>query len=65
MRWLSVNGLLDPTLTDQLKAGTRIVSTMVPGSMKDWEVEEVDRFTNAQGELSPGVDFQRYESGDS
>jgi precorrin-6B methylase 2 len=50
-RWLSVNGLLDPTLTGQLKAGTRIVSNFVAGSMKNWQPERVDRFADAQGEL--------------
>ena len=47
--WLSDNGLLQPTLTRQLKAGARIVSNFVAGSMKDWTPGRVDHFSDARG----------------
>lgn len=48
-RWLSVNGLLQPLLTKQLKAGSRIVTNFIAGSMKNWKPDRVDRFTDARG----------------
>jgi SAM-dependent methyltransferase len=47
--WLGLNGLLNPTLTGQLKPGTRVVSNFVPGSMASWKPERVDRFVDAKG----------------
>ena len=47
--WLSLNGLLQPLLTSQLKAGSRIVTNFVAGSMKNWKPDRVDRFTDARG----------------
>jgi predicted RNA methylase len=47
--WLSLNGLLQPLLTKQLKAGSRIVTNFVAGSMKNWKPDRVDRFTDARG----------------
>lgn len=47
VRWLSLNGLLHPALTKQLKPGARIVSNVVAGSMKDWKPDRVDRFTDS------------------
>lgn len=49
VRWLSLNGLLHPALTKQLKPGARIVSNVVAGSMKDWKPDRVDRFTDTRG----------------
>lgn len=48
-RWLGANGLLHPTLTRQLKPGSRIVTNFVAGSMKDWRPDQIDRFTVADG----------------
>jgi len=48
-RWLGLNGLLQPLLTKQLKAGSRIVTNFVAGSMKNWKPDRVDRFTDARG----------------
>jgi len=47
--WLTQNGLLHPTLTRQLKAGARIVTNFVSGSMKDWKPDRVDHFRDAGG----------------
>jgi len=47
--WLTQNGLLHPTLTRQLKAGSRIVTNFVSGSMKDWKPDKVDHFPDARG----------------
>ena len=47
--WLGLNGLLDPTLTSQLKPGARVVSNFVPGSMASWKPERVDRFVDGKG----------------
>ena len=47
--WLGRNGLLRPTLTKHLKAGSRIVTTFVAGSMSEWKPSRVDRFTDARG----------------
>jgi len=47
--WLGLNGLLQPLLTRQLKAGSRIVTNFVAGSMKNWKPDRVDRFTDARG----------------
>jgi len=44
MTWLGLNGLLNPTLTGQLKPGARIISNFVPGSMKEWKPDRVDHF---------------------
>ena len=49
MTWLGLNGLLNPTLTGQLKAGARLISNFVPGSMKEMKPGRVDRFTDAKG----------------
>ncbi len=49
MTWLGLNGLLNPTLTGQLKPGARIVSNFVPGSMKDWKPVRIDHFADARG----------------
>ncbi len=46
MPWLGLNGLLTPTLTGQLTAGARIVSNFVPGSMKEWNPDRVDHFSD-------------------
>jgi len=47
--FLSLNGLLQPLLTRQLKAGSRIVTNFVAGSMKNWTPDNVDRFIDASG----------------
>jgi SAM-dependent methyltransferase len=47
--WLTQNGLLHPTLTRQLKAGSRIVTNFVSGSMKDWKPDRVDHFPDVRG----------------
>jgi len=48
--WLTENGgLLQPTLTRQLKAGARIVTNFVAGSMKEWKPSRVDRFMDPRG----------------
>jgi len=48
--WLTENGgLLQPTLTRQLKAGARIVTNFVAGSMKEWKPDEVDHFADPRG----------------
>jgi ribosomal protein L11 methylase PrmA len=47
--WLTQNGLLHPTLTRQLKAGSRIVTNFVAGSMKEWKPDRVDHFADARG----------------
>ena len=48
--WLTENGgLLQPTLTRQLKAGARIVTNFVAGSMKEWTPDQVDHFTDPRG----------------
>lgn len=47
--WLTRNALLHPTLTRQLKTGSRIVTNVVAGSMKDWKPDRVDHFTDAGG----------------
>jgi hypothetical protein len=47
--WLGLNGLLNPTLTGQLKPGARVVSNFVPGSMAAWTPDRVDRFVDAKG----------------
>jgi trans-aconitate methyltransferase len=46
MSWLALNGLLDPTLTSQLKPGARLISNFVPGSMKEWKPDRVDHFAD-------------------
>jgi trans-aconitate methyltransferase len=46
MAWLGLNGLLNPTLTGQLKPGARIISNFVPGSMKEWKPDRVDHFVD-------------------
>jgi precorrin-6B methylase 2 len=46
MTWLGLNGLLNPTLTGQLKPGARIISNFVPGSMKEWKPDGVDHFVD-------------------
>ena len=48
-RWLGANGLLHPTLTRQLKPGSRIVTNFVAGSMKDWKPDRIDRFRGPDG----------------
>jgi predicted RNA methylase len=48
-RFLGQNGLLQPILTRQLKAGSRIVTNFVAGSMKTWRPDRVDRFTDTRG----------------
>ena len=48
--WLTENGgLLQPTLTRQLKPGARIVTNFVAGSMKEWKPDQVDHFTDPRG----------------
>jgi len=48
--WLTENGgLLQPTLTRQLKAGARIVTNFVAGSMKEWKPDRVDHFADPRG----------------
>lgn len=48
--WLTENGgLLQPTLTRQLKAGARIVTNFIAGSMKTWTPDRVDHFTDPRG----------------
>jgi ribosomal protein L11 methylase PrmA len=47
--WLTGNGLLHPTLTRPLKAGSRIVTNFVAGSMKEWKPDRVDHFADASG----------------
>jgi SAM-dependent methyltransferase len=47
--WLGKNGLLNPTLTDQLPPGARVVSNFVPGSMAEWKADRIDRFVDAKG----------------
>jgi precorrin-6B methylase 2 len=47
--WLGLNGLLNPTLSAQLKPGARIVSNFVPGSMAAWQADRVDRFVDGKG----------------
>lgn len=48
--WLTEHGgLLQPTLTRQLKAGARIVTNFVAGSMKEWKPDQVDHFTDPRG----------------
>jgi len=47
--WLTQNGLLHPGLTRQLKAGSRIVTNFVAGSMKEWKPDRVDHFADARG----------------
>ncbi len=48
--WLTENGgLLQPTLTRQLKAGARIVTNFVAGSMKTWKPDQVDHFSDPRG----------------
>ena len=42
-------GLLQPLLTGRLKAGARIVTNFVAGSMKDWKPDRVDRFLDPRG----------------
>jgi len=49
--WLTQNGLLHPTLTGQLKAGSRIVTNFVAGSMKEWKPNRVDHFADARGNV--------------
>jgi hypothetical protein len=49
MTWLGLNGLLNPTLTSQLKAGARLISNFVPGSMKEWKPSRVDHFNDSKG----------------
>jgi len=47
--WLTQNGLLHPTLTRQLKPGSRIVTNFVAGSMKEWKPDRVDHYADASG----------------
>ena len=47
--WLTQNGLLHPTLTGQLKPGSRIVTNFVAGSMKEWKPDRVDHYADAGG----------------
>jgi predicted RNA methylase len=48
--WLTeAGGLLQPTLTRQLKAGARIVTNFVAGSMKAWKPDQVDHFSDPHG----------------
>jgi ribosomal protein L11 methylase PrmA len=47
--WLTRNELVHPTLTRQLKAGARIVTNFVAGSMKGVRPARVDQFTDARG----------------
>jgi SAM-dependent methyltransferase len=61
VRWLSLNGLLHPTLTKQLKPGARIVSNVVAGSMKDWKPDRVDRFTDASGKRRATLYLWKYD----
>ena len=46
MTWLGLKGLLNTTLTGQLKPGARIISNFVPGSMKEWKPDGVDHFVD-------------------
>jgi len=46
---LRMTGLLQPLLTGRLKAGARIVTNFVAGSMKDWKPDRVDRFLDPRG----------------
>jgi SAM-dependent methyltransferase len=51
-QWLTENGgLLQPTLTRQLKPGARIVTNFVAGSMKEWKPDRIDRFLDPRGNL--------------
>ena len=63
VRWLSLNGLLHPALTGQLKAGARIVSNVVAGSMKEWKPDRVDRFTDANGQARAILYLWKVSSG--
>ncbi len=48
--WLTENGgLLQPTLTRQLRTGARIVTNFVAGSMKEWKPDRIDHVTDARG----------------
>ena len=48
--WLSHNGLVSELLDGQLEAGSRVVSTFLPGSMDVWKPTLVDGFPDASGE---------------
>ena len=60
--WLSENGLLQTTLIRQLKAGARIVTNVVPGSMKDWKPDRVDHFADARGNARATIYLWKVQS---
>jgi SAM-dependent methyltransferase len=48
--WLTNFGLIADTLAKQLRPGSRVVSTFLPGSLSLWKPTRVDRFADARGE---------------
>ena len=48
--WLTNFGLIAETLAKQLRPGSRVVSTFLPGSLSLWKPTRVDRLADARGE---------------